>query len=95
MMGAMFTCTSGQMLKPPNLSVINALLNTRMYIKCWPKWNSRIPAGHTAYFKAYYASWCSWDTSILNTPKLQLDCGQTATHPFIKPMQLFWVILFW
>ena len=27
--------------KPPNLSVINALLNT---IKCWPKWNSRIPA---------------------------------------------------
>ena len=71
--------------KPPNLSVVNPRsLNTKMLTTSWPKRNSQIPAGCTAHFKAYYVSWYSWDTSII-APTFQLDFGQTAMYPLIKP----------
>ena len=71
--------------KPPNLSVINPRsLDTEMLMTSWPKRNSQIPAGYTAHFRAYYAKWYSWDTSIV-APTFQLDFGQTAMYPLIKP----------
>ena len=40
--------------KPPNLSIINPIcFDTKGFINNWSWWNSQIPAGHAAHFKAY------------------------------------------
>ena len=72
--------------KPPTLSIVNGGLgdNSIMLIQRWPQLNSRIPAGHTAHFKLCFNR---WNCSLLNSsfPEFQLEFGQNATYPFIKP----------
>ena len=70
---------------PPNLNIVNGCVDTIMFVQSWPQWNSRIPAGHTAHFKVFsFCSWDWWDSSIA-FPEFQLEFGQNATYPFIKP----------
>ena len=73
--------------KPPNLSVVNWGFETNkiMLIQRWPQWNNEIPAGHTAHFKIFcFNKWNHWNSSI-TFPEFQLEFGQNATYPFIKP----------
>ena len=71
--------------KPPNLSVVKVPLDITMLIQTWPQWNSKIPAGHTACFKIFSVNrWNWWDSSIA-PPTFQLEFGQNATYPIIKP----------
>ena len=72
--------------KPPNLSVMYGMsVDIIMFVQRWLQWNSQIPAGHTAHFKVFsFKRWNWWDSSIA-IPDLQLEFGQNATYPFIKP----------
>ena len=71
--------------KPPNLNVVKGLLDITMLIQTWPLWNSKIPADHTAHFKTFsFNSWNWWNSSV-TFPEFQLEFGQNATYPFIKP----------
>ena len=70
---------------PPNLSVVNGCVDTTMFVQRWPQWNSQIPARHTAHFKAFsLCIWDWWDSSVAFS-EFQLEFGQHATYPFIKP----------
>ena len=70
---------------PPNLNIVNGYVDTTMFVQRWPQWNSKIPAGHTAHFKVFsFYSWDWWNSSVA-FPKIQLEFGQNATYPIIKP----------
>ena len=69
--------------KPPNLNVVQEFLDIKMLIQTWPQWNSKIPPDHTAHFKIFF-TWNWWDSSIA-PPAFQLEFGQNATYPIIKP----------
>ena len=74
--------------KPPNLNVVNVVqepLDIKMLILPWPKWNSKIPAGHTAHFKIFSVNRGNWWDSSKAPPTFQLEFGQNATYPIIKP----------
>ena len=76
--------------KPPNLNII--VLNGSMYpamimlreflLAAWPKWNVRIPTGHTACLKLYI-SYKPPLNLFQNTPVFQLRYGETVTLPFV------------
>ena len=77
--------------KPPNLSVIYQIsvdrvdIDIRRFVERWPQWNSQIPAGHTAHFKVFSFDSQNWWKSSIAIPDLQLEFGENATYPFIKP----------
>ena len=70
---------------PPNLNVVNGYVNPIMFLQRWPQWNSQIPAGHTAHFKAFSSKNYNWLNSFVAFPDFHLEFGQNATYPFIKP----------
>ena len=70
---------------PPNLNVVNGCVDTIMFVQRWPQWNSRIPADHTAHFKAFYFCSRDWWNSSVAFPVFELEFGQNATYPIIKP----------
>jgi len=74
---------------PPNLNII--VLNRTMtpvlelikfLMDAWPRWNSQIPAGHTACLKLYKS--CKVPLNLFqNAPLFQLQYGRPVTLPFV------------
>ena len=83
--------------KPPNLNIIilNSSINTysalimlrEFLLAAWPKWNVRVPTGHTACLKLYI-SYKPPLNLFQNAPVFQLRYGEIATFPFVQARNL-------
>ena len=75
--------------RPPKLTIIFTVFQMPMVkelIVNWQQWNSKVPAGHTAWLKIYPRYKIPLNLSPV-LPAFQLHLGQTAALPFVRAKQ--------
>ena len=76
---------------PPNLNVIvpngniySPMITLRKFLLgTWPKWNVRVPTGHTACIRLY-SNYKVPLSLFQNAPVFQLRYGETVTLPYVR-----------
>ena len=76
---------AGVKFRPSKLNIITVyhMPMVKKLIENWQQWNSKVPAGHTAWLKIY--SRCKTPLNLYSVPPVfQLHFGQTVVLPFVQ-----------